>query len=129
MNALIDELLRKAEVAGYRPAHDLVHLSEVSRFCMIVEQGRHVWGGRSVSWGRSPEFNAAQKGSHPKSLHQWGLADDQIFPTGAARAGAWRFYQAAGFGGYLRGDGLSLHVQRWPKGQGPRPEPSHEVPE
>jgi hypothetical protein len=110
-------------------APDLELLADVAVFAMVVETGRQVFGGWCVSWGRSPERNEelAPQGSHPLSLHQWGLGADLIFRTKDACQRCFAFFTASGFGAYIRGDGLSLHVQRWPHGKGPRPEPSHQT--
>lgn len=125
----LSDILECAWMDGYRKPHDVDLLGEIAHFAIVTEQVRHVFGGWSVSGGRSPERNAelAPQGSHPLSLHQWGLSDDQVYRSTNARDRAWECYEVAGFGGYKRDDGVSLHVQRWRHGVGPRPEPSHEV--
>lgn len=96
-------------------------LVEVAWFWSHLEYHRHRHGGAVNSGGRSKEINDGLDGSSPKSLHIWGLAADLYFSTKTACRAFFEEMCALGMGGYIRESGTSCHIQRWPKGTGPRP--------
>lgn len=96
-------------------------LAEVSWFSYHIARLCLKWGGTISSWGRTKEYNDKIKGAHPKSLHLWFLAVDPWFPTVDRCRGFFAECVDLGMGGYIRESKTSCHVQRWPKGTGPRP--------
>ncbi len=94
-------------------------LVEVAYFQGMVEIGRGK-SGSVISGGRSRSHNRSVRGNI-KSLHIWALGTDVDFPAEAPARKAMKFWRSKGFWCKYKPAGHTVHVQRWPKGTGPRP--------